>query len=245
MGAYLQKNLTLVVGIFSTVTALVGTFESITNLQLVWRLLITGVAALLILIATTNRLSRWVRPDSAVLGFGREEEPASRARVFLGAVGLTLLCAAFVFLAWLQTDRFILKIDESRSAEVFSATLFAPSRIVDTVMVQLPGPDRSYCDWRDLRTNSFPRLRAQMIDWDSPIRKLRVDNFIHPQAVNIECRPPNVISMGIHVRPQSTEVFMANQLRDWQRLIYILGGLIWIAAIWCLFSSQRWAPLSF
>lgn len=237
MGGLIQKNLTWVAGIFTSLVALAVTFENFTNLHLVWRLLTTGLAGILILVAIVSSLSRWVRPDPAVPGFGQDEGRASRRKLLLSAVALALICAVFVFLAWLQTDRFILKIDQSHSDELSSATLFAPSRMIDSMMVQLPGPEMSDCSWRDLRTNSFPRLRAQTIDWDSPIRKLRIDNFVHPQVVDIQCRPPTGIPIGVHMKPPSTEVFLASQLRVWQLFIYVLGGLSWIAAIWRLISS--------
>ena len=86
---------------------------------------------------------------------------------------------------------------------------------------------------------SSPRLDIEIIDWDTPIRKLHVDNFSYPQMIAVECRPPANVSGGIHVEPSSTEVFLVGQLRIWQRVIFVLGGLIWIAAIWRLFSLSR------
>lgn len=233
----IDKNLTLVAGI-SSLLALGSAFETFTTLALFWRLLITSVAAASVAMAVANRLAIWSRQSSAVPGFGREDEALSINRLLGSATLLALVCAAFVWLAWFQTDRFVLRIQESRSADFSNTLLHAPSRPVNRVTIQLPGPGKNDCKWSDQRTDSFPRLRVQTIDWDTPIRKLRVDNFVYPQVVGIECRPAVDVASRVYAEPL-TEVFLAGELKNWQHVIFVLGGLTWVVAVWRLFSSAQ------
>lgn len=233
-----EKNLIWIGGV-SSLLALGGAFETFTTLGLFWRLLITALAGLSVAMAAAGYISGWVKQDHDIRGFGREEEPRSNGRFAAAAAVLAVVCAIFAWLAWFQTDRFVLKIGESRSGEALTTLLHAPLRPVSSMTVQLPGPPKNDCNWRDRRPDSYPRLAVEIIDWDTPIRKLRVDNFVYPQTIAIECRPPANVSGGVHVEPPSTEVFLAGQLRLWQRVTLGLGGLIWIAAVWRLFSLSR------
>lgn len=221
----------LYAGLSASVVSLFGTFENFTNLHLIWRILITGIAGILICLAVTNILIQWSKPQQSMPGYGRPAPSASNFHLCLSTVVLSVLSAVFVYLAWLQTDRFVLKVEKSQFGGSSIALFFAPSRMVETMTVQLPGPERSDCNWSELRTDSLPRLRAQTIDWDSPIRKLRIDDFVHPQAVRIECRAPADLLRGALVEPPSTDLFLTSKLNKWQITIYLLGVFLWVFSI--------------
>src|SRR4051794_35790668 len=139
MGEGLEKNLIFVGGILTTIVALGATFESYTNLNLIWRLLITAIAAALILWGLAKFLAGWARPAAKPLKYGQRKDNVPRLRLFLCGMAILLLTVIFVALAWFQTERFIMRLDERRSADATHAELFAPLRSVENVLIQLPG----------------------------------------------------------------------------------------------------------
>lgn len=231
MGELIQRNLTLLGGILASLVALIGTFESFTSAPLIWRLLVTGVAAVLILWVLAEYLAARSKPAAGRITYGGVTKPPLPLRLILSGAVMLVACTAFVLLAGLQTQRFIMKVDEVIAGSVVRADLYAPLRMVKKVVIQLPANAENICDWQDLQPSALPALFAQEIDMATPTPNLLLQDFGQPQALRVTCKAPNSIASGIRILPSSTEVFRTGDLRTWQLWIYIIGGLIWLSGV--------------
>lgn len=224
-------------GAASSVVAVGTAFETFTTLSLLSRLLLTGIAALAVIMALAAYLARWTGPEPH--WGGREEDPPSNARLAAASLAIIAASAAFIYLAWLQTERSVLRIYEARTTEASTLTLHAPSRAVTGLTLRLQGPPTGDCTWRNISAEDFPSLGIEMIDWDTPNRQLHVRNFAHPQAIAVDCRPAANIAGGMVVQPETTERFRAGKLKTWRLVILALGGLVCLGGIWRLYSLSR------
>ncbi|WP_095089852.1 hypothetical protein [Mesorhizobium sophorae] len=231
MGELIQKNLALWGGILASLVALIGTFESFTNALLFWRLLVTGVAASLILWEVAEYFAARSKPAPRKITYGEATKPSPPWGLILSGAVILAVCAAFVLLACLQTQRFIMRVDEQMAGSSVRTDLYAPLRMVEKVLIQLPAKAENICDWQDLRPGALPALFPQEIDMATPTPKLLLQDFVQPQAVRVDCKAPTSIASGIRVSPPSTEVFRTSDLRTWRLWIYIMGGLIWLSAV--------------
>ncbi|WP_343717378.1 hypothetical protein [Inquilinus sp.] len=226
------------VTVILAILSLTSTFESFTNAPLIFRLLITGILALLVASTVADRFGTWAKADPELPGFGRETLPTSIKRLEASTVLLILIYLILIGAAWFQTDRYALIVIESRTGDTATLHLKAPSRPVGKMTVPLPGPG-SDCDWHSMAEPDSLRLTARTVDWDTPIRKLNVLDFAWPQEIDIECRPSTSLSGRVLVDSGAVEIFVGNERWWWRFWIFILGGLIWSFAMWRLYSSSR------
>ena len=77
-----------------------------------------------------------------------------------------------------------------------------------------------------------------MLDWDSAVPKLRIDNFVAPQRMAVECIPPTPVR-DIRLDPPDKEIFPIADLNRWLASIVTIGVLIWLIAFFRLRRFSR------
>ncbi len=229
-----------IAGSVAGVLVLIGLFEQVSTNTLFWKLFATAVGCLLLTYTVERSLARWASAVEIPVGIvGPAPRPGpSGARIGLAITCLALLCGIFVILAWLLTERFIVRVEEFDAKEVSRALITASYTPVSSTTIQLPNRDKNECSLVDGNPNSFPPLDAQFVDLDSRIPKIHVDNFSYPQRVVIECRPPIVVR-SIKLDPATSEVYLGEQVKRLRNWIFIMGGLIWLAASFRLSYTWR------
>ncbi|SDA97004.1 hypothetical protein [Mesorhizobium qingshengii] len=208
------------VGVVVAVLGLVDSFHGFLAAGLTLKLFVLGIAGIISIALLTSRLMSRPRPRN----------------ILSGAAKLLLVCGAFVVVALLLATRSPIMLREEITKGKSVTTLAAAYSSANAVTIQLPPHVTTNCMWSDAEPGAFPRLDAQMVDWDSPVPKLHIDNFVHPQRVAVECSPPSPLR-GITVDPPLTEMFLRRQVDRWVDWILSLGGLTWLAACCRLWVS--------
>ena len=209
------------VGVVVPFLGLVDSFHAFLMAGLALKLVVLGIAGVTSIVLLTQRLEK-------------------RTNFLLGAAALLLACGFFVIVALMLATRSPITLREQTTNSTSSATLLAAYSSTNAVTIQLPSHAASTCVWADAMPQAFPKLDVQMVDWDSAVPKLHVDNFIHPQQIEIKCVPPTSLH-SITVDPPLAEMFLQKQLNLWLRWIIIVGGLIWLAACCRLWALSRLA----
>jgi hypothetical protein len=99
---------------------------------------------------------------------------------------------------------------------------------IDRITVQLPSQAQSTCKWIDTSAGGSEPVDLEMIDFSTPIPKLQIDNFYYPQALQITCRPG--AAARVSFEPASAAFYRSDEIGRVRWGIFIVGGLIWIAA---------------
>ncbi|UVK41903.1 hypothetical protein BPNPMPFG_003514 [Mesorhizobium sp. AR07] len=208
------------VGVVVAVLGLVDSFHSFLAAGLALKLFVLGIAGVISIALLTSRLMSGPRPRN----------------ILSGAAKLLLVCGVFVVVALLLATRSPIMLREETTNGKSVSTLVAAYSSANAVTIQLPPQVTANCIWSDAGPGGFPQLDVQMVDWDSPVPKLHIDNFVHPQRVAVECSPPALLR-DITVDPPLTEMFLRRQADRWLNWILSLGGLTWLAACCRLWVS--------
>jgi hypothetical protein len=230
------EKLSAIAGIIAGLLAIGAAFETFTNLGLIVKLVIAGAAGLGLSLSVAGILANWTRAPVGMPGFGGTPPRPPPKRVVASVVALLVPAAAAVALAIFVIAQFATRVDESMASDKSTAVLTATLSKFDRMTIQLPDRKQSNCRWSDQSTRP-ERLDLQIIDWDSPVPKLQVDNFRQPQELTIECRPAARLR-GIFVEPASAVLYRAEQIGSLRFWVFIIGGMIWLVAcgryVWLL-----------
>src|SRR6266849_7104544 len=183
------EKIGIILGLVLSALALASAFENFSNVGLLWKLVVTAVAGLIMSQVVANWLAKWTNPSEQFPGFGRPPAGRSTGRFCFSLVLLGALCGAFVGLSLLLIQWFTLQLHETKTVEKSITLLIAPYSRVEGITIQLPSKNDSKCAWTDKEPKSFPRLNIQMIDWDSMTPKLHIDQFSYPQRIMVDCSP--------------------------------------------------------
>jgi hypothetical protein len=208
--------------------AIGGAFDTFTNLGLIAKLSAAGAAALLLSLSTAGKLADWSKPAAQMPRFGQAAPRAPARRIVASVAALLLVAALAVGLAHFVLARFATRLDETITSDKSSAALTATLSKFDRLTIQLPDRKQSSCRWSD-QSAGPERLDLQVIDFDSPVPKLQVDNFHYPQQMTIECRPAYPLRQ-IFVEPASARLYRTEEITSLRTWIFIIGGLIWLVA---------------
>jgi hypothetical protein len=232
------EKIAAAVALLLAVLSIAAAFESFTNVDLVWKLPVTALAALLVSLSLAYWLAQWCKPAAAYSGYWHTSALSPEIRRGLSAIALGAVCVVFVAVALLQIKWFALQFDHRTAPEKSTARLIASSLRVESVTIPLPPGSASNCKWANEGPPSVPNLKMQMIDWDSPVRKLHIDDFVYPQRLSIECAPGLPIS-NISVVPPTVTIYHEEELSRWKWASYLLGGLLWLAGCGLLWHWSR------
>jgi hypothetical protein len=232
-----MEKLSAIVGFVLSLLSLGSAYDSFTTIELLPKLLVTGVAALLVIFSAAHWFARHLAPDQPFIGYGVPEPDRSIPRFSFFSFLLAVLSALFILLALYLTERFTLQLRETTAADKSATLLIAPDASIDSVTLELPRKTDASCDWQNRSLGDLPPLAVQMIGWDSPTPQLHIDDFVFPQRIEIDCKPAHSIRGGI-ILPKRTVVYLANTLRMIQIAIVIAGGLVWLAAC---FATWLWS----
>lgn len=222
------EKLSGIAGVVAGLLAIGAAFETFTNFGLVVKLSIAGAAALGLSLFVAGALAGWTKPQAGLPGFGGDTGRPPPLRVGVSVAALLLPAALAVGLAFFLIAQFATHLDEFVASDKSTAVLTATLSKFDRMTIQLPDRKQSSCRWSD--QSPLPeRLDVQIIDWDSPIPKLQVDNFRQPQQLMIECRPASSLRR-IFVEPASTVLYRAEEIGSLRFWVVMMGGLIWLAA---------------
>jgi hypothetical protein len=227
-----MERASLIVGVVLSVLSLGSAFDTFTDIGLLPKLFVSAAAACLVIFGAASLLSKYVKPGQFNIGYGLQEPERSKARFALFSLALCALSILFVYLTLVLTQRFTLQLQEKTEADRSIALLIAPEASVDSVSVGIPADSK--CDWKNKSRESLPPLGLQMIGWGSPIQRIQIDNFVHPQRVEIDCQPARSIRPNINV-PRRTSIYLPDTLWTIRLVIIAAGGLIWLiacAAMW-------------
>ncbi len=231
------EKLSGIAGGVAALLAIGAAFDTFTNFGLVAKLSVAGVAALLLSLSIAGQLASWSRPAAGLPGFGGERGRASKGRIVASVAALLLIAALAVGLAHFIIAQFATRLDETMTSDKSSATLTATLSKFDRLTIQLPDRKQSSCRWSD-ESAGPERLDLQIIDFDSPIPKLQVDNFHYPQRMTIECRPAYRLRR-IFVEPASAVLYWTEEITSLRKWIFTIGGLIWLVACGLYASRLR------
>jgi hypothetical protein len=214
--------------LLTAVLAVGGAFETFTNLGLTAKLFVVAIAALSVSLYCARIFASRVKPEPATPGFGVESEGPSVSGLVLSVLGLAAVLCLWIGLAVFVSTRFAAHFDETVRSAKSTAALTAAYVRIDKVTIQLPARSQSTCQWSDTSTVRGERLALQIIDFDSPVPKLQIENFYYPQALTIVCEP----GAAVHpiVQPTSAAFYRSDDIGWLRQWIFIIGGAIWLIA---------------
>lgn len=224
-----MDKITAGIGALLALVSLGSAFDNFSTIGLWPKLIVTGIAALLVARSAATWLAKYLHPNEIFVGFGQPVPGRSPVRLALFIVLLAACCALFSVLALSLTNRFTLQLVETTGTGLSKSLLIAPDANIDTVSIELPSRQDASCSWKDRSQGDIPRLAVQMIGWDSPTPKLHIDNFVDPQRIEVECKPGHAIRADIIV-PARTTIYLPDSLRAIRLGIVTTGGLLWLGA---------------
>jgi hypothetical protein len=219
----------VVASLAATVLALGDSLQSFVAVGLLWKLLVVGLACALLVIPLARSLAAWTMRSTGYGRFG------------LAAAALLVASGGFMVLALLIAVRTPILLDEKSADGTSTATLVASHTGASNVTIRLRSRTAATCTWRDAAPAALPRLDIQMLDWDSAVPKLHIDNFAAPQRVAVDCTPPTPVR-DIRLDPPDAEIFLVRDLNRWLASIVTTGVLIWLVAFFRLRYFSRWGP---
>lgn len=229
----MDKRFLRYIGLPAAIATCIGlTWDTFTGLDLIPRLIATLALALFAQEALVRYLAPG--PPTVKVGFGppQLDEAKNNFRFAASCVALVICSSVFVGLACLQTERLV--ITASREAQNGSQSLHlsASWETANHVTLSLPRPPVE-CDVREVGA------ALTEIDWDKPLRTLRIDNFVSPQSVTVICDSPTLISQrDIQVDGPSDGPYFENDLTIIRLIIFAMG----VAT--CLYGIFRLKKLS-
>jgi hypothetical protein len=215
----------MVVGLAATVLALGDSLRSFVAVGLLWKLVVVGLACALLVAPLARNLAAWTVRSTGYGRFG------------LAAAALLAASGGFMVLALLIAVRTPILLDERSAGGTSTATLVASHAGTSTVTIRLRSKTVATCTWRDAAPGALPGLDIRMLDWDSAVPKLRIDNFAAPQRVAVDCTPPTPVR-DIRLDPPNAQIFLVEDLKRWLASIVTAGVLIWLIAF---FRLRRFA----
>lgn len=176
------------IGLPAAVAASVGlTWDTFTGLDLIPRL----IATLALAVLAQEALARSLAPEPPEPEFGfkpkQHRESTNHRKFAISAVAILICSSVFAGLAWLQTERLVVKALRETKNGSQSLQLIASWEEANFITLSLPPPPVE-CDIKEVGAS------LTEIDWDQPDRTLRVDSFVSPQSVTVICETPTFIS---------------------------------------------------
>lgn len=213
-------------GFAATVLALGGSLQNSVAVGLFWKLVVVGLACALLVIPLARGLAVWTVRST---GLGR---------FVLVAVVLLIASGDFMVLALLIAVRTPILLDERSANGTSTATLVASRAGASNVTIRLRSKTAASCTWRDAAPEALPKLDIRMLDSDSAVPKLHIDNFVAPQRVAVDCVPPTPVR-DIRLDPPGMELLLVRDLKRWLAAIVVAGVLIWLIAFFRLRRFSR------
>lgn len=198
------------------------TWDNFTGMGLVPRL----IAMLVLAIVLQELLARYLAPEDLGQDVGfRPHEPRPKDRKRTGKlIAIIVLAAASVvisFLAWLQTERFVVSAERSEQNGVQTLTISAAWIEATRVDIRLPPPPVQ-CDIEE-KGASFTE-----VDWDQPDRTLQINVFVSPQVVTIKCKNAAQLGQrGFIVAGPADGPYFSSDLKWFSIIIFVMGVVTW------------------
>lgn len=150
-----------------------------------------------------------------------------------GVIALAVTAAIAVGFCWLQTDQLVVSAVRGTQDGEQSLTLTASWVNADEVSLPLPGPPV------DCKINEIGASLTE-VDWDNPIRLLKIHDFVAPQTVIVVCSTDQALGQRqLKITGKADGPYFAAELRRLRSLICVLGGLLWFYGIFRLHRLSR------
>lgn len=224
-----METFSAALGLVLSLLSVAAAFDSFSDIGLLPKLIVTAIATGLVGFGAASRATRYIHPAGG--GFGLAAPERSIGRFVLCSLVLAVLCALFVWLAVYLTQRFTLQLQETSKPNSSATLLIAPEGIVQSVTIELPPKKGSTCDWHNRSQEPIPPLTAFTVGFDSPTPSLQIDNFIHPQRIEVDCTPPHTLRIDL---PGRTVLYPPGTLWTIRFVILIVGGLIWLTTCFAM-----------
>jgi hypothetical protein len=220
------ERISMFAGSVAAVLALGDLAWNLVPVGLLWKLIVVGLACALLVIPMAHGLAGWTVRSTGPGRFG------------LAAAVLLVASSGFMVLALLIAVRSPILLNEESANGMSTATLVASHGNAANVTVRLRSKTAASCTWQDAAPGTQPRPDVRMLDWDSAAPKLRIDNFVAPQRVAVECIPPTPVR-DIRLDSPNVEIFPIEDLARWLASIITIGVLIWLLAFFRLRHFSR------
>lgn len=222
----MTERLLQLIGLPAAVIGTVAlTWDSITGIDLIPRLIATMILAAAAQELLARALANPDTPTRNPIGFGRQhdDEPQPRRSWAIGSIAaLALAALAFTGLAWFQTERLV--VSAARGEQAGEQTLKLTAAWVSARSLVLPLPPAPVACHISESGASLTE-----IDWEQPSRLLRIDDFVAPQSVMIRCSTASLLGQrGVRIEGPADGPYFAADLRLFKILIIVGGALIWV-----------------
>jgi hypothetical protein len=227
-------------GVAAGILALASTAQSFVAFDLSIKLLVIGVGAFFAMLAIPT-LAKWSRPprDRPPPYIGKETVH-DRGRFALSLLAIVVASVVFGFIAWKATDWFTFRFLERSTDHGSEFVLIAPPENIDLVTVSLPSATEVECESDNVTDpNTRPQPSFSEIGPSSQSPKIKIDNFVSPQAIRLTCTPATG-RPDIATEPR-TEIYSQQDLMLLRSGIVIVGGITCAIAwliLWCLWRSD-------
>jgi hypothetical protein len=211
--------------------SLAPSLETFGKVGFFWKLFVIPFSAIIVLYLVAHYLSKWVNPKPPT-GFVKDTYSRSKKRVALSGGALAAICASYTFIAWLIVHFYTVGVVENVMPHgKLEFWIQGAIQITDKVSIQLPPPGQVSCEPIDPPEGGRHRAEATMVDWNSLNPQLQISNFSSPQRLGVRCTPRIDISrITVRVEPPTIQVLFSDRRSCYKYIIFVTGGILWIAA---------------
>lgn len=207
--------------------AIALTWDNITGIGFIPRLIATGILALVAQELLARALA--FKPFEPSIGFQSPNSKTGKTNhkkfvvACLFLAGWATVASAF---AWWQTERFVITAMSENQDGRHSVTLNASVVKSEFVVLPLPTPPV------DCKPHVEGGAHFITFAWDTVERALNIDDFVAPQFVTVSCDAElNIRNRGIWVNGSADRPYFSAELDRFRIGIVFIGILLWFYGI--------------